>query len=124
MANLQLYTTANVFVNGAILAEEVGVRVRRSTGSQPVTTVAKGYAGESPGAGMIEIEVENAVPSADFELNPGPFMKNLTACEISLYGAGHTLSVRGFIVEDSFGHSVSNPSNLSFTFRGPFSDWG
>lgn len=123
---LQRYALCNVFVAGiGILAEEVSCRLKRSTNSQAVATVAKGYAGESPGAAMIEIEVDNAVPSADFELNPGRFMTNLSTAEVTFAFStgGPHLTVKGFIVEDSFSHSVNNASSLSFTFRGPYTDW-
>lgn len=123
MANLQQYTQGIPYVDGAALTEATSVRVRRATNSQPVNTIAKGYAGESPGAGMIEIDVENAVPSLAFELNPGKFMKNLATCEFTLFAGNATLTVKGFIVEDSFQAGVNAASGLSFTFRAPFEDW-
>lgn len=123
MANLQLYTLASVYVDGRLLTEEGSVQVKRMTNSQPVTTVAKGYAGESPGAATIEITVDNAVPSRDFELNPDAYMATLKSAEITLFAAGKTLTVKGYIVEDTFSHSTNNPSGLSFTFRGPFESW-
>ena len=88
MSNLQIYTLAYVTVNGAILTEEASITVHRRTNSNAVNTVAKGYAGESPGAPNCEIQVKNAVPSADFELNPGPFMKALQVVEFGVIAAG------------------------------------
>jgi hypothetical protein len=123
MASLQIYSLASVYVDGKLLTEEGSVKVSRSTGSNVVTTVHKGYAGESPGAATLSIEVENAVPSADFELNPGPYMQNLAVAEITLFAAGKTLTAKGFIVEDSFSHSVGGAASLSFSFRGSFADW-
>ena len=123
MSGLQLYTLAYVLVDGSILTEEASVNVNRATNSQAVNTVAKGYAGESPGAASIEIQVTNAVPSADFEMNPGRYMKNLKQVEIGLLVAGKQLTARGFIISDSFKHSVNNESSLDFTFRGSFADF-
>lgn len=123
MSNLQLYTLAYVTVGGALLTEEASVSVTRRTNSQQVTTVAKGYAGESPGAPNCEIQVTNAVPAADFELDPGPFMKSLQVVEIGLIAAGKQITVKGFIVEDTFKHSVNAESTLDFSFRGRFPDW-
>lgn len=124
MSGLQLYSLIYVLVNQAILTEEGSVTVNRATNSQPVNTVAKGYAGESPGAAMVEIQVDSAVPSAGFEMNPGEFMKNLKECEIGLLGpGGKQLTAKGFIISDSFSHSVNNESKLSFSFRGKFVDW-
>jgi hypothetical protein len=121
--NLQLYTKATVYIDGSLLSEEASVSVDRSTGSQPVKTTAKGYAGESPGAPMMEIEVSNAVPAADFELNPGEYMANLESCEVTIFAAGSTLTATMFIYKDNFKHAVESQSNLSFSARGPFGDW-
>ncbi len=123
MANLQQYSLAFVNVNGALLSEEASVTVSRSTGSQPVHTVAKGYAGESPGAAVVEIDVSNAVPSADFEFNPGKFMSTLKDVEIGVVVAGKVLVAKGFIISDSFKHSVNAESMLEFKFRGQFADY-
>jgi len=124
MPALQLYSLLFVSVNGGLLTEEGSVDVTRTTGSQAVTTVAKGYAGESPGAQMCEISVTNAIPSADFEFNPGPFMAALNAVEIGVIGpGGKQLKAKGFIIQDTFTHAVNTESKLSFRFRGQFADF-
>ena len=123
MANLDLYTKATVYLNAALLSEESSVTIKRSTGSQPVKTAAKGYAGESPGAPMAEITVENAVPSADFEMDPGQVMLDLETVELTIFAAGRTATVKGFIIEDNFAHAVETQSKLSFTMRGQFPTW-
>lgn len=124
MSEFQLYALAYVLVEGAILTQEGSVTVNRSTNSQPVSTVANGYSGESPGAPMVQIQVKNAVPSADFEMNPGRYMKGLKEVEIGVLGpGGKQLTARGFIIEDTFSHAVNSESSLDFTFRGKFKDW-
>jgi hypothetical protein len=123
MGALQLYSLAYVLVDGAILTEEASVTVNRSTNSQVVNTVAKGYSGESPGAASVEIQVSNAVPSASFEMNPGKYMKALKEVEIGVLVAGKQLTAKGFIISDSFKHSVNAESTLEFTFRGAFVDY-
>lgn len=123
MANLQNYSLAYVTVNGSLLTEHASMDITRSTGSQAVMTVAKGYAGESPGASTVEIDITNAVPSADFEFNPGPFMKALQPVEIGIIVASKTLVAKGFIISDAIKHSVNSESTLSFKFRGQFADF-
>lgn len=127
MANLQLYTAAFVYVNGALLAEEASVTVNRSTNSQQVITVSKGYAGESPGAAMCEVTVESAVPAADFELDTvvGKPMEieQLKVVEFTIFAAGSTLSFKGFIISDNFSHAANTESKLSFSARGQFANW-
>ncbi|KYF87787.1 hypothetical protein BE20_24900 [Sorangium cellulosum] len=123
MANLDLYTKAQVYVNSALLAEEASVTIKRSTGAQQVKTVAKGFAGLSPGSPMCEITVSNAVPSADFELDPGQFMKDLEVVEVTIFAAGRTATSKGFITDDNFSHAVDTASKLDFTFVGQFPEW-
>lgn len=123
MANLQLYTLASVYIDGALLTEESDVKVSRDTGAQKVLTVQKGFAGLSPGAPMMTVEVSSAVPSADFEMNPGKYMKALSIAEITIFAAGRTLTVKGFITKDDFSHAVNKESTLSFTFEAPYAEW-
>lgn len=94
------------------------------TNSQQVLTVAKGYAGESPGAGMIDVTVENAVPAGGFEFDAGKKMAGLIPTNLYTLGpGGKQLKGQCFIISDSFRHSVNNPSNYSFKARGPFALW-
>jgi hypothetical protein len=121
MAAVQLYSLLYCLVNGKLLTEEASVTLSRSTGSQAVMTVAKGYAGESPGAETVEIDVTNAVPAADFEVDAGPYMETLQAVEIGIVGpGGKTLTAKGFIIGDSLKHSVNSESTYDFKFRGGF----
>lgn len=123
MANQQQYSKAVVYVNSSVLSEEASVTIKRSSGSQAVKTVAKGYAGESPGSPMTEITVSNAVPSADFELDPGQFINNVEIVEITVFAAGRTLTVKGSIIDDNFSHAVDSEAKLEFNFRGGQSQW-
>ena len=124
MSEFQLYASAAVLVEGLFLTQESSVTVARTTNSQAVNTVALGYAGESPGAAMVEITISSAVPSADFELNPGKFMKRNQEVEIGILGpGGKQLTARGFIISDNFQHAVNSASSLEFQFRGKMVDW-
>lgn len=122
--NLNLYTLIYAAVDGALLVEETGVDMQRMTNAQIIHTVAKGFSGVSPGAKECTIQVENAVPSKDFELDPGPYMKGLKNTVITLQGpGGRQATSNGFILEDSVKHSTGAVSALSFKFHGTFPDW-
>jgi len=123
MANVQRYSKAVVYVNGALLTEESNVTVKRESGGNSVKTVAKGYAGRSPGAPMTMITVKNAVPSLEFELNPGQYIIENESVEISIFAAQRTLTVEGFIIDDNFQHGVDSAAELEFNFEGGPSDW-
>ena len=119
----QLYTQCEVYRNGGKLTEETSVKLTRTTKAQIQETVARGFAGVSPGAKMIQISVENAVPSADFEYDAGDDMGELRVAEITLFAAGKTLTSKGFITDDNFNHSVNSPSTYSFEFTGEWAIW-
>lgn len=121
MAN-KLYTLLFCTVDGKLLTEEASITVNMQSASQPVNTVAQGYAGESPGAATVDIQVENAVPAADFEFDPGTKIQNLEEVEMGILGpGGKVLTAKGFIISASVSHSVGAESKLSFSFRGGFS---
>lgn len=123
MADLELYTKATVYVNSVLLAQEASVEVKRTTGAQPVKTIAKGFSGMSPGSPMCTMKVTSGVPSADFELDAGQFMKNLEVVELTVFAAGRTATSKGFITDDNFSHAVDAQSKLDFDFTGQFPDW-
>lgn len=123
MSDLQLYTKAQVYVGGSLLSEEADVSVKRMTGAQVVKTVAKGFAGLSPGAPMLQVSISNAVPAVDFEYNPGTNMLDLDVVEITVFAAGRTLTSKGFVTDDNFSHAVETQSKLAFEFTGQFADW-
>ena len=125
---LQLYTQAEVFINGSKLAEEAQVSVERNTNAQVVNTVAKGFAGLATGAPVMNIKITNAVPAASFELNPGAFMGmpsggGLQVIEITLFGAGQTLTAKGFVMSDNLSHAVNTESKLEMSIIAEPADW-
>lgn len=123
---MQLYSLAQVYINGSLLAEEASVTIDRDTKALPVMTVAKGFSGMSPGAPMMSIQVENGVPAAGFELNPGQFMSisgGLQVVEVSIFAAGQLLTTKGFVVSDNFQHAVNQEAKLKFSITAQFADW-
>lgn len=119
-ANLQLYTLIFAVADGVLLAEEISIDVTRTTNSQPVATVAKGYAGESPGAAMMEVDVTNAIPSGGFEFDMGKKIAGLIPLNVQVLGPGGT-SARGqaFVYSDSIRHGVNQEAQYSFRARMP-----
>lgn len=124
MANLQLYTLIFATADGALLAEEKSVTIDRTTASQAVNTVPKGYAGESPGAAMCEFSVESAVPAGGFEFDAGKKMAGLIPTHLYFIGPGG-MQLKGecFIISDSLRHGVNQEATTSFRARGPMTLW-
>jgi hypothetical protein len=120
---LEQYTLALIELDGLLLTEEADVAVDRDTRSQEQNTVAKEYAGESPGAKIMRIDVTNAVPAADFELNPGPYQAIGKLARIKIFAAGRTLKTQGFIISDNFRHGVNKEATLMFHMRASWADW-
>lgn len=121
---LEVYTLALVTIDGSLLTEEASITIDRDSRAQEVSTVAKQFSGMSPGAGIMHIDVENGVPAADFELNPGKyFAKFLKPVEIAIYAAGRRLVTQGFIPKDTFRHGVSAEAKVSFHATCQMADW-
>lgn len=115
-----------MYLNGALLAEEMSVTLERDTKAIEIETVVKGLAGYSPGAARTTCDVECAVPVADFELNPGKYWSNNgtpVVVEWTLFAAGRTLTFKGWIPKDKFQHGVNQASKISFSAVGQYADW-
>lgn len=123
MSELKLYSNSDVFINGALLAEEASVSVNKKSGLNPVFTVQNGLAGMTQGAGTAEVSIESAVPSADFEFNPDPFMKTGEVVELRIVMANRETNCKGFITDASYAHSVNDASKLSMTLLCRFEEF-
>lgn len=121
--NLQNYTLVHAYVDGSLLTQASSVSIARKSAAQPVNTIVEGFAGMSPGSPMMEISIENAVPSADFELNPGLGIQRLTVYEFTFFAAGRTLTTKGYVTDDNFSGAVDTPSKLAMTIMAQFADW-
>lgn len=121
--NFQRYATANVYVNGSLLMEEASVSVDRIADSTSIYTLGRGYSGEAAGAKMLEISVDNAVPSTGFEMEPGIFMNNMQEVNFAVTVGDKILQFNGFIISDNFSHAVNTNSKLSFKAKGFFEEF-
>jgi hypothetical protein len=112
-------------INSALLAQERAITIHRSNNAQPVATVALGYAGDSPGAGMVDITVENALPQEGLEFDAGPVMAAVGTVEFYVYlpGAPPQLKCTAFVYEDTLRHGVNTPASYSFRCRAPLEQW-
>lgn len=116
--NLKLYSFLFAAANGTLLAEEQQIDVARMTNSQPVSTVPNGYSGESPGAGMTDITIRNAIPQGGFEFEMGKYMAGLIPLDIQVTGPGGK-SIKGkcFVISDSIRHGVNQEASYEFRAR-------
>lgn len=116
MANSQLYSLFFVAANGALLAEEQQVDITRTANAQRVMTVAKGFAGLSPGAGLVEVDVKNAIPSGGFEVDWGPQIAGLSQIDVQIIQGNGVKSLRhkAFVERDSIRHGVNQEASYEF----------
>ena len=119
--NLKLYTIAIAGLNGATMVEEQELDVEMSSNSQPVHTVAGQYSGESPGSGMIEIQMKSAIPAAGFEFDASKQIAGLIPVDVSVTFAGKQLLGQGFVVAQSLRHGVDTQASQSLRIRMPLS---
>jgi hypothetical protein len=119
----QIYTLVEPYLDGAKLTEATTVKIDVTSKAQIQETIARGFAGVSPGAKMITVTIDSAVPSADFEYDPTTDLSELRVKELTLFAAGRSLSSKGFVIDYSLQGSVNSPSSLSLTFIGEFAKW-
>lgn len=105
---LETYTDARIDIRSSMLTEEASITLDRQSGAQRVFTVPKGFAGVSPGARLMELTVDNAVPSTGFEYDPGDDMEGFIEVPLTIYAAGKTLTTTGYVESDSFKHAVNS----------------
>lgn len=123
MSNFQLYSPIFVMIDGKLLTEEASVSIDKKSGLQPVMTVAKGFAGMSQGATTLEVTIETAAPSADFEFNPDAYMRTGAVVEIGLVMSGRQTTVKGFLTDATYSHSVNNESKVTIKAMCAFGDF-
>jgi hypothetical protein len=123
MANMQLYSNAFVYIDGRLLTQESSVTVNMKSGLNPVFTTVEGLAGASQGASTVEISVDEAVPSADFDFNPGAYMRTGTVVEVKIQAASREAIFKCFVMESDLSHSVNDSSKIALKFTGRLSDF-
>lgn len=112
----QIYTLLFFVADGTLLAEETQIDLRRTAGAQRVMTVAKGFAGLSPGSALLEFDVTNAIPSGGFEFDMGQKIAGLITVDVQVLGPGGT-STKGkaFIEHDTIRHGVNQEATYMFS---------
>ncbi len=115
MANLGLYSIMVAVVNGTLVAEEQQIDFTRTANAQQIATVIKGFAGLSPGAPMLEVDIENAAPQGGFEFDAGPYILSLTPVQVQVIGpGGKVMKGDAFITEDHGTHGVNQAMRYRF----------
>lgn len=123
MSEFQLYSNAYLTIEGTVLTQETEVSVEQKSGLIPQFTVPLGFAGMSQGAPYQEIKIENAVPSADFEVNPTRYMRTGQPVEVGVIMANRQMITKGFVTDATFQHGVNKASSLSMTLMCALKDF-
>jgi hypothetical protein len=119
----QIYTGCYVTSDGALLAEAASIKINKNPDLKVVATLAKGFAGVNLGVKQCEITVECAIPSADFEFNPDPFMEKGKEVELGVVMANRQMQGKFFINGGNYEADVTKPANLTISYIGPFVPW-
>ena len=119
----QLYTSASIYFNDSLLSEAMDVTVKYTSNNQVQKTLAKGFAGVSPGSKMTEISISNAVPDAGFEVDVFSTITNTQEVKLTIFAASKTLTIKGFLMDCDFSKATDSESKLSFNFQGGEASW-
>jgi hypothetical protein len=126
MAAEGLYSVIYCTAQGKLLAEEVNVTINRNPQAIKVETVVKALAGLSPGAAFMEVDIESAVPSAGFELDPSIFWSDNGTpqpVEFQFFAAGSILTTLGWIDNDSLSHGVNTRVTQKIKIIAQYAPW-
>jgi hypothetical protein len=123
MSDPQLYTATWVKIDKKTLCEEASITIDKKSGLNPVYTVAKGFAGMAIGASSCEMTIESAAPSADFEMNPDPFLQTGELVEVSCTMSGRVMTGKMFLTDATYSHAVNQESKIVMKLMGSFQPW-
>lgn len=128
VSNLQKYAIAQAYIgpqggSPALMLEAQSVTVKRNAKSTQVDTIAKGFAGKSPGSAMMTVSISSAVPATGIEFDAGAYIKNLDVADVVIFAAGKTLATSGFINDDSFSYSVNSEGKIDIEMDCQIAEW-
>ncbi len=111
---LQKYARGTVFFNGAPLVECTEIEVTENTGAHDVETMAKGWAGESPGVQSCDITFGSVIPVSGREQNYRKILQNGDEVELVIGAAAETVVYKGFLrqLKTKFGVSAVSTDNI------------
>lgn len=119
-----LYTLLYATINSALLLEEQSCDMKRIGGGQIVGTVAKRFAGISPGMSIAQITITSAIPAAGFEYDPGDSIDGYLPIDYAIVGpGGKSAKGTGFIMEDEVKHAMNQESSHTMMITGSFPKW-
>ncbi len=123
MSDMKLYSGAEVYINSALLTEEASVTLEKKSGLNPVFTVVNGLAGMTQGAATMEVTIETAVPSADFEFNPDGYMLVGEVVDFRMVMANRETNAKAFMTDASYSHGANDASKLSMKLLCRFAEF-
>lgn len=123
MADSILYSGVDIIFDDKPMAEAASVTIRKNPALNPVFTLAKGFAGMSLGAATCEMTIDSAVPAADFEVNPDPYMQKGRIVEVGLVMANRQMQGKMFVTGGDYSRAVNQEARLTITLMGPMAPW-
>lgn len=108
-----LYTQGLIFVDGILAADCTEFSVDYDTQNNPVFTIAKGFAGITPGAGQTKVSISTAVPRAGYEIDYFKRALDNTPVEFIGWRGSSKYSFKGFLLTIGEKHGVNSASTAS-----------
>ena len=118
-----LYTNAYTTLDSAVLSEVTEVGINKNPNLNVVSTLAKGFGGVNLGAAVCEITLSSAIPSADFEFNPDPYMVIGKLVTVGVVMANRQMATKMFITEADYKAGVNQAASLMIKLIGPLQPW-
>jgi hypothetical protein len=117
------YTNCFVTLDNTILSEATTITINHDPRLVEVETLAGGLKGMAEGSKRMTVTIDNAVPSADFEIDPTRYMVAGTRVDFGAVAAGRQLQQSMWITSSSFTRGVNQEPRVSISLTGPFKEW-
>jgi hypothetical protein len=93
----ELYSQGQIFADGQLVADATTVKLDFNTNDNPVFTLAKGFAGITPGAGQTGVSIDQAIPRAGYDYDWFQRAVGRTPVEIVAWRGSKKMNIKGFI---------------------------
>lgn len=107
-----------VLYQGVPVLQASSVNFQVITDNKDVNTLILGRAGHSKGSKKVQIQVENAIPQAGYEINWPGIAAAQQEIPLTFRIANKTYNCVGDVRDVDIKSSVDSPNSLGFTFHG------
>lgn len=112
-----IYSKFSTFLGGTLLAQAQQVDVSEDEGWEDIVTIELGLAGWSPGAPMVQLKIDSAIPRVGPEFDFRAAKRKGTLLDVVVFCGKDKLKTKGIIktVQSTGGAAKASQISISMT---------